>query len=119
MPASPIVHVESPAKDYVAADKFYADVFGWKIEVQSQFNYHMFAIEGGPGGGFVEADGKDNRVGEVLIYLGVPDIVAALKKVESAGGKTVTGKTEIPGNGWFAFFTDPTGNRIGLYERIP
>ena len=24
-------------------------------------------------------------------------------------------KTEIPGQGWFAIFSDPTGNRLALY----
>jgi predicted enzyme related to lactoylglutathione lyase len=25
-------------------------------------------------------------------------------------------KQEIPAIGWFAFFADPTGNRIGLFK---
>jgi predicted enzyme related to lactoylglutathione lyase len=27
----------------------------------------------------------------------------------------VVPKTEIPGIGWFGVFTDPTGNKVGLY----
>jgi predicted enzyme related to lactoylglutathione lyase len=118
MSGYPIVHIEIPAKDYAVADKFYADAFGWKIDVDPNFNYHQFAPASGPGGGFVDANGKDNKVGEVILYIGVPDILAALKKIESAGGKTATPKTEIPGMGWFALFTDPTGNRLGLFESM-
>ncbi|MBI5033061.1 MAG: VOC family protein [Chloroflexi bacterium] len=118
MPSSPIVHLEIPAKDFAAADKFFADAFGWKIDVDERFNYHQFSAEGGPGGGFIAADGKQGNVGEVVVYLGSDDIDASLKKVNAAGGKTVTPKTEIPGVGWFAIFTDPTENKLGLYQDI-
>ncbi|MBV9707198.1 MAG: VOC family protein, partial [Chloroflexi bacterium] len=40
---------------------------------------------------------------------------ASLAKVEELGGKTVRSKTEIPNTGWFAIFTDPTGNTIALF----
>lgn len=115
MKSHPIVHIEIAAKDTAAASKFYADLFGWKIEVDPQFNYYQFAAEGGPGGGFVEADGKQNKAGDIIPYIGTDDIDAFLKKAESLGGKILQPKMEIPGQGWFAFFADPTGNRIGLY----
>lgn len=118
MPSSPIVHLEIPAKDFAAADKFYSEVFGWKIQVDKQFDYHQFSAEGGPGGGFIAADGKQGNVGEVIVYLSVNDIDAALKKVNAAGGKTLTPKTDIPGIGWYAIFADPTGNRMGLYTDV-
>jgi uncharacterized protein len=115
MPAHPIVHLELSAKDPAAASKFYADLCGWKIEVDPNFNYYQFTAEGGPGGGFVQPDGKMYNAGDVVPYIGTDDIDAMLKKAEALGGKVVLPKTEIPGQGWFAFFTDPSGNRIGLY----
>lgn len=111
----PIVHLEISAKDPAAASKFYADLCGWKITVDPQFNYHQFAAEGGPGGGFVTVDGQQYKAGDIVPYIGTDDIDAFLKKVESLGGKTVTPKTEIPGTGSFAIFADPTGNRMGVY----
>ncbi len=53
MAAQPIVHVEIPATDPKAASRFYADAFGWQIQVAEEFGYHMFQAAGGPGGGFV------------------------------------------------------------------
>ena len=117
MPANPIVHIEISAKDPAAASKFYADVFGWKIEVDPKFNYYQFAAEGGPGGGFNQV-GENFKAGEVIPYIGAEDIDAALKKVEKAGGKVLLPKTEIPGIGWYAFFADPSGTRIGLYDGL-
>jgi predicted enzyme related to lactoylglutathione lyase len=110
----PIVHLELAAHDPAASGKFYADVFGWEIKVDPNFDYYQFAAEGGPGGGFNKVD-ENNKAGEVIPYLGVEDIDAALEKVNAAGGKTMVPKTEIPGIGWFAQFTDPGGNRIGLF----
>jgi len=55
----PIVHIDIPAQDPAAAGKFYADLFGWTIQVDPSSDYHMFQPEPGPGGGFV-------RVGALL-----------------------------------------------------
>ena len=59
-----------------------------------------------------------NGPGDVLIYIGTDDIEASLAKIQALGGKVVAPKTEIPQTGWFAIFTDPTGNKIGLYTAM-
>ncbi len=93
----PIVHIEIPAQKAEEAGKFYGDLFDWKIESDPMYNYVQFQAEGGPGGGLTD------------------DIDATLAKVESLGGKTLLPKTEIPHVGWWGVFSDPTGNRIGLF----
>ncbi|MFL5654026.1 MAG: VOC family protein [Ktedonobacteraceae bacterium] len=111
-----VVHMDIPANDPATASKFYADLFGWNIQVDQAFDYHMFQAEPGPGGGFVKVgENPPYKPGEVLIYVSSDDIDATLAKAESLGGKTLLPKTEIPHTGWFAFFADPTGNRIGLF----
>ena len=50
-----------------------------------------------------------------LIYLANDDIEKTLAKAEALGGEVVVSKMEIPGVGWYGFFTDPSGNRIGLF----
>jgi len=119
MSTHPVVHIEFPAKDTKAAGKFYGDVFDWTIDTDPNFDYTMFQAEGGPGGGFV-AIGAPGHItyepGDVLLYIGTDDIEASLRKVEAHGGKAVVENTEIPGVGWFAVFTDPSGNRVGLFK---
>lgn len=111
-----VVHMDIPANDPATASKFYADLFDWNIQVDQAFDYHMFQAEPGPGGGFVKVgENPPYKPGEVLIYVSSDDIDATLAKAESLGGKTLLPKTEIPHTGWFAFFADPTGNRIGLF----
>jgi predicted enzyme related to lactoylglutathione lyase len=121
MSSHPIVHIEIPGNDTKAASKFYEEAFGWKIQTAPEFDYHMFQAEGGPGGGFIkvgEPMSGNPKPSEVLIYIDTDDIDASLAKVQSLGGKVVLPKTEIPQTGWFAVFTDPTGNKIGLYTSL-
>lgn len=118
MAAYPIVHLEISAQDPAVADKFYSELCGWKIEVDPRFDYHQFTAEGGPGGAFVKVDGTDYKAGDIVPYLGVDDIDAVLKRVEGLGGKVLQPKMEIPGVGWFAFFADPSGNRLGLFASL-
>ena len=97
-----IVHVEIPATDTAQASKFYSDLFGWNIQVDPTFDYHMFEANPGPGGGFVQVGGMgDYKLGEVLIYVSTNDIDASLAQAESLGGKILQPKTEIPHIGWF------------------
>jgi uncharacterized protein len=121
--AHTIVHVEVPAKDPKAATEFYNALFDWKMEVDTNFDYHQFTPESGPGGAFVGlSDGGEHgpptRVNEPLIYVSTDDIPASLAKAESLGAKTIVPETEIPHTGWFAVFADPSGNHIGLYKSI-
>ena len=118
MSSHPIVHIEIPANNASAAGKFYGEAFGWKIEADQMYNYVQFAAEGGPGGGFVELAGEapiHYKPDSLLVYIGTDDIDASLAQVEAHGGKTVLPKTEIPHVGWWAVFSDPSGNRVALY----
>ena len=122
MPNHSIVHVDFPANDLEAAGKFYADLFDWKIRHMPEFNYMTFETQTGSGGGFVRVGGESSdpgslsyKPGEVLVYVSTDDIDATLARVEALGGQPLVPKTEIPNIGWYAVFTDPTGNRVGLY----
>ena len=118
MTGHPIVHIEIPATNASVAGKFYQDVFGWGINADPTYNYVMFQSEGGPGGGFVvpgENAPVEYKLDRLLVYLATDDIVATLATIEAHGGKTVLPKTEIPQVGWWAVFTDPSGNHLALY----
>lgn len=118
MSQHPIVWVEIPSADRRASSEFYANLFGWQIDnSMDAMNYTMFSAGSGPGGGFPElADGFE--AGDVMILVSTRDIDASLSLAESLGGKTVVPRTEIPGNGWYGVFEDPTGNNIGLFTGI-
>jgi len=111
------VHIEFSAQDREAAGKFYHDLFGWKISQLPEMDYATFDTGKNVGGGLNPVN-DSNPAGTVLVYVGTDDIDSSLAKAESLGGKIVTPKTEIPNTGWFGFFSDPTGNLIGLYTPL-
>jgi len=118
MSKHPIVHIEISAKDLVKASNFYSELFGWKTENVPEMNYATFEAEGGPGGGFSPIM-DTNPPGTVTVYVQTDNIDADLEKINRLGGETIVRKTEIPGMGWFAIFSDPTGNKLGLYTATP
>ena len=117
MSKHPIAHIEFSAQDREAAGKFYSDLFGWKVEQNPEMNYAMFESSEGFGGGLNPVT-DEYPAGTVVVYVGTDDIEASLAKAESLGAKTVVPKTEIPTQGWFGMFTDPTGNLIGVYTGL-
>ena len=78
-----------------------------------------FAAEPGPGGAFPKVDDEMYKPGDVLLYVATQDIEATLSKAESLGAKVLVPKTEIPGIGWYAIFTDPAGARMALFTGMP
>jgi uncharacterized protein len=120
MASHPIVHIEIPVTNPVEAAKFYNALFDWKIEHDETFNYTQFDAEGGPGGAFVDINTDPNlhQIGQALIYVDSDDIPTSLSRVEALGGQVVTAETEIPGIGWYAIFTDPSGNKVALYKSV-
>ncbi len=124
MASHPIVHIEIPAISTSAAGEFYGQVFGWNIHADAVYNYVQFQSEGSPGGGFVTPGptpfpGVEYKLDKLLVYLATDDIDATLAVIEAHGGKTVLPKTEIPHVGWWAVFTDPSGNQLALYTSAP
>jgi predicted enzyme related to lactoylglutathione lyase len=111
-----ISHIEIPAAQRAELADFYTALFGWETEpMDDKGSKYTVWQSGNLRGGFPEMD-EDNSAGNVVVYLESEDIDADLANIEAKGGKTVKGKTEYPA-GWFAYFTDPTGNRLGLMQK--
>jgi predicted enzyme related to lactoylglutathione lyase len=62
---------------------------------------------------------RDERTPSPVITVDVEAIDDALKEIEAGGGTTITPRTVIPGMGAFAYFKDPEGNVLGLWETTP
>jgi predicted enzyme related to lactoylglutathione lyase len=119
MAANAVVHVDIPLTDQESGATFYKQTFGWNID-NSMPGYPMFQAEGGPGGGFPHKGTGEMDMPNLRVYLGVPNIEDALRKVEANGGKTVQPRINIEGgHGAFAVFEDPSGNVLALYEAPP
>lgn len=112
--ANAVVHFEIMGGEADELQRFYIELFGWKINADNPMNYRMVqAGEGGIGGGVGPAAGGERFV---TVYVEVDDLQEALDRAEAAGGKTLMAPTDVPGGPRLALFLDPAGNRMGLVQ---
>ncbi len=122
-----VVHFEIPADDLDRARSFYGSIFGWDLQTMpmegGEYTVAMTTpvdqdtqLPTEPGainGGLVP---RDESTPTPVITIDVDAIDEALTQIEASGGTTVTPRTAIPGMGAFAYFKDPEGNVLGLWE---
>jgi predicted enzyme related to lactoylglutathione lyase len=114
---NPVVHFEVVGRDTQALQGFYKDAFDWQMEEAIPDFYTMAhpGAEGGINGG-IGAAMNGSEAGHVTFYVLVPDLEAALSKIERLGGSTVMGPTEVPKGPTLAMFADPEGHVVGLLK---
>jgi len=123
-----VVHFEIPVDDRARAKEFYASVFYRDVEDQDmggvvyttagtvEVDKTMTPKQPGAINGGLMDRSKDTPA--PVITIGVDAIDDSLKKVEASGGRTITPRSEIPNMGAFAYFKDPEGNVMGLWETM-
>ena len=87
--------------------RFYAEVFDWKVPASGDVTTTVTP----PLGGTI-AQGA----AETIIYVGVPDVTATLQKVVARAGTIRYPRFEVPGRVILGVFKDPAGNSVGLVE---
>ena len=87
--------------------KFYADVFDWKVPASGDITTTVTPPLGGT---IVQG------AAETIIYVGVPDVTATLQKVVARGGTIRYPRFEVPGRVILGVFKDPAGNSVGVVE---
>jgi uncharacterized protein len=122
------VHFEIPVDDTARAKEFYRAAFEWQLDDQDMGGGQMYTLAtttpideqsrlptepGGINGGIMQ---RTPDLPAPVITIGVDGIDDTLKKVEAGGGTVVQPRTEIPGQGAFAYFKDSEGNVLGLWE---
>ena len=126
-----VVHFEIPADDVERAKGFYGSIFGWQLQTMpiGESEYTIVVTTpiddrtqqpteaGGINGGMMKRTGSTPR--SPVLTIDVNEIDVSLKEIEAQDGKVVTPRTEIPGMGAFAYFEDPEGNVLGLWETSP
>jgi predicted enzyme related to lactoylglutathione lyase len=119
-----IVHFEIPADDVKRASKFYKSAFGWTMQQFAPMEYWMVQttemdenqLPKNPGsinGGLAKRGGP---LKSTVVTIMVADIDKSLAKVEKLGGKTVQKKQPVGDMGFTAYFKDPEGNVVGLFQ---
>ncbi|MFC6287170.1 VOC family protein [Nocardioides sp. GCM10027113] len=118
-----VVHFEIPFDDAERAQEFYKHVFGWEVQPMPEMDYTMVQTgptgEQGPteagyiGGGMM----KRQMPGQgPNVVIDVENIDEAMKHVSEHGGSQMVEKMQVGDMGWAAYFQDPEGNVIGLWQ---
>jgi predicted enzyme related to lactoylglutathione lyase len=110
--ANPVGWVEIMGKDAARAQKFYGDLFGWKVDAANPMNYGMVQGDDYPVG--VGIAGSMDGKPLVTAYVTVDDLQATLDKAKSLGGEIVMPPMDVPEGPKIAQFKDPDGNVIGI-----
>lgn len=107
---------------------FYEKAFGWKANKwEGPQDYWLVTA------GEKDEPGIDGAIGKkedfanlypevppaVTSVIGVGSVDESLTRIEGAGGAILMPKHPIPGVGYVAYFKDPEGNVLGVYESDP
>jgi hypothetical protein len=119
-----VVHFEVPFDDGDRARSFYKDAFGWQVVEMPEMGYTIVMTgpsnDSGPTeAGFVNGgmlSREQAATSGPVIVLDVDSIDTTLERIGTLGGSTVVGKTPVGDMGFAAYFTDPEGNVMGLWE---
>jgi uncharacterized protein len=116
----PVVHFEIIGQDPDALRSYFGALFGWEYDVPSpvagevsdpdQYGFvDLITTDDGAGIG-----GGPQRTPQVLFYVAVPDVEAALQRAEKLGGTRTMGPATSPNGLVVGRFTDPEGNLVGV-----
>lgn len=109
-----ICYIEIPTDDIQASSEFYQSVFGWNVRTRGDGST---AFDDGVGqiSGTWKLNRKPSVSPSLTIFIMVDSVEETMKKIADKGGKIIrpigSDAPEIT-----AYFSDPYGNELGLYQ---
>ena len=122
---NPVAHFEIYGDDPGKLAQFYTSLFDWTIEPFPGIDYRVVkTVEtdakgkanepGGINGGMVQRPGAAKA--GWLNYVTVDSVDTSLDRARELGAKVTSGRTAVPGMGWFAMLEDPQGNPFAIWQ---
>lgn len=110
-----ICYIFMPSQDPERSGAFYRDVFGWTLRTNGEGGLSFDDSTGQVSGTWV-SDRPVADVGNLEVHIMVDDLEVSIAAVRAAGGRVDEGDIHTDSERW-AVFTDPDGNRLGLYQQ--
>ena len=120
-----VVHFEIPFDDGDRARSFYKEIFGWQLQTMPEMGGYTL-VTSGPSGdagptepGFINGGMLSREQAATpgpVIVVDVDSIDATLERIGGSGGSVVVAKVPVGDMGFAAYFADPEGNVVGLWE---
>jgi len=109
--------------DHEAAFEFYREIFGWeKTDAMDMGEMGVYQMFGPASDAKFAYGGMMNKPAEMpgpphwLYYIRVPEVQAAVERVEENGGKVLNGPMEVPGGDMIAMCMDPQGGAFAVHS---
>ncbi|MEU8900429.1 VOC family protein [Nocardia sp. NPDC048505] len=116
-----VVWFEISTSDAEPAQKFYAELLGWKYEIDPDSSIegrrYIRVIAPGapfPMGAIQQAPGSPQRMNLSIVSA---DVAADVRRLEKLGAAVQVPATQVSDVTWFAVLTDPRGNPFSLFSR--
>jgi predicted enzyme related to lactoylglutathione lyase len=96
--------------------RFYSELFGWKLNDAGFPGYRLVDTQSGEGsvGGGIGGGGQEGTW--ATVYANVPDVETVLAKAEQLGGARVYGPNAVDDHMQTGALRDPAGNVFGVYS---
>ena len=118
-----IVWYENLSHDSKKARAFYSKLLGWgEMPTPGNNDYTMFTRDGVPLAGAFQmpaGDAMKDVPAHWLMYVGVADVDAAVKKATGLGAKAIVPPNDVPNMGRFSVLEDPQGACFALWTPAP
>lgn len=116
--ASKPAWIELSTPDPAASRDFYAQLFGWNVEVSPDPQYGGYAMARIGGADVAGIGPKQSEQTPTAwgIYIGTDDAAALASKVQAAGGTVVASPFDVGDQGRMAVLADPTGGVISAWQ---
>ncbi len=110
-----ICYIIMPSTDPERSGEFYRDVFDWTVRTDGEGGLSFDDSTGQVSGTWVRGRPMA-EAGNLEVHIMVDDLHATVAAIEGAGGRVDAADIHTEGERW-AVFTDPDGNRLGIYQQ--
>lgn len=110
-----ICYIEIPATDILKSAQFYQQVFGWHTRERNDGSTAFDDTVGAVSGTWVTGRPPLSEPG-LLVYIMVANVAATIETIIAAGCEIVQ-PVNPDEHEVFAFFRDPAGNILGIYQQ--
>ena len=110
-----ICYIFMPSRDPEKSGAFYRDVFDWTLRTNDEGGLSFDDSTGQVSGTWV-SDRPVASEGNLEVHIMVDDLDETVAAIRDAGGRVDASDIHIERERW-AVFTDPDGNRLGIYQQ--
>ncbi len=111
----PVMQFDIGCRDLDKTSQFYAEAFGWSMKSDGNLQVKVDTCSERGINGMITALGHEPH-NYVMCYVETEDIHESAERIKALGGAVTIGPLPVPGGGQFAWWKDPEGNLMGLFQ---